>query len=76
MARILDETDGFVKIVSDARTKKILGASLIGPRATELIATLTFALQTHSDITDLKATMFGHPTISESIVDSLRNYGV
>jgi len=73
MARIMDETDGFVKIVSDAQTDRVLGAALVGPRATELIAVLTVALAQGLSVADLKKVIFAHPTVSEAIAEALRS---
>ncbi len=72
MARILDETDGFIKILSDKITGHILGASIIGPRATELIGILTLAIQSRLKISELKGTVFSHPTLSEGIASALK----
>ncbi len=67
MARILDETEGFIKIVSDKETDQILGASIIGPRATELIGILTVVIQSHQKASHLRDTVLPHPTLSEGI---------
>lgn len=72
MARILDETEGFIKIISDKKTDQILGASIIGPRATELIGILTLARSTRLKISQIQDTIFAHPTLSESIADALK----
>lgn len=72
MARILQETDGFIKIVSDRKTGGVLGASIIGPRATELIAVLTLAISSRLKISQIRSTIFAHPTLSESIYEALK----
>ncbi len=72
MARILDETDGFIKIISDNKTDEILGASIIGPRATELIGILTVAVQSRLLATQLKDTILAHPTLSEAVTYALK----
>jgi len=72
MARILDETEGFVKIISDKQSEQILGASIIGPRATELIGILTLSLQSHLKISQIRDTIFAHPTLSESINEAVK----
>jgi dihydrolipoamide dehydrogenase len=72
MARILDETEGFVKIISDKQSEQILGASIIGPRATELIGILTLSLQSHLKISQIRDTIFSHPTLSESISEAVK----
>lgn len=71
-ARILDETDGFLKIISDKKTGQILGAAIIGPRATELIGILTLAVSSQLKISQVQDTIFAHPTMSESINDALK----
>ena len=72
MARIADETEGFLKIVSDKKTGGILGASIIGPRASELISTLTLAASNRLKISQLRDTIFSHPTFSEAIGEALK----
>ncbi|MDD5155898.1 MAG: dihydrolipoyl dehydrogenase [Candidatus Omnitrophica bacterium] len=72
MARIMDEGEGFIKIISDKSTGRISGASVIGPRATELIATLTLALSARLTVSQVSKAVFAHPTISESIGEALR----
>lgn len=72
MARILDETEGFIKIISDKRRREVLGASVIGPHASELIGILTLAISTHLKISQIQNTIFAHPTLAESISDALK----
>ena len=72
MARILGETEGFIKIISDNKTGVVLGAAIIGPRATELIGILTLAIERRLNIKDLQETVFAHPTLSESITEALK----
>ncbi|MFH0791552.1 MAG: dihydrolipoyl dehydrogenase [Candidatus Omnitrophota bacterium] len=72
MARILDETEGFIKIISERDTNRIIGASIIGPHATELIAILTLAVSARLQTQQIKDTIFAHPTLSESIHEALK----
>ena len=72
MARILDETEGFIKIISDKKTDKVIGASIIGPRATELIGILTVAISAGLTVSQLRDTIFAHPTLSEAIGEALK----
>lgn len=72
MARILDEAEGFIKVISDKNTGQIIGASIIGPKATELIAILTVAVTSRLKVSQLKETVFAHPTISEGISEALK----
>jgi len=72
MARILDETEGFIKTISDKKTGEILGASIIGARATELIGILTLAIQSHLKVSQVADTILAHPTLSEGITSALK----
>lgn len=72
MARILDETDGFIKLIWDNKTGDILGASIIGPRATELIGILTLAVSARIKVSQIKETIFAHPTLSEGISEAIK----
>lgn len=77
MARILDETDGFIKIIFNNKTDEVIGASIIGPRATELIATLTQAVQLRLKGASLRELLLAHPSLSESISEAIeRGYGI
>ena len=73
MAQIIDETEGWVKIITDSASKQVLGASIIGPLATELIATLGVAISSHLSINEIKAMIFAHPTFAESLHETLKN---
>lgn len=70
------ERDGFVKLVFDARYGELLGAHIIGPEATELIAELTLAKSVEADYETIVKTIHAHPTLSESIMEAAANaYG-
>ncbi|MBN1913842.1 MAG: dihydrolipoyl dehydrogenase [Candidatus Omnitrophica bacterium] len=72
MARILDEAEGFIKVISQKGSDELLGASIIGPHATELIASFTLAIQSSFKLKDLKKIIFAHPSLSESITEALK----
>jgi dihydrolipoamide dehydrogenase len=72
-ARILEETEGFIKIISNKETDDIIGASIIGPGAIELMGIITLAIQTHLKLPQLQSTLFAHPTLSESIHEAVRD---
>lgn len=77
MARIMEEADGFVKVVADARRGNILGAHIIGPRATELIGIFALALAKKATLKDIGELVFPHPTVSETIIEAcLKGYGI
>ena len=65
------ETDGFVKTLYGAKHGELLGAHIVGPEATELIATLGVGIQAELTDEDIHATIFAHPTLSEAIHESM-----
>lgn len=66
-AQAENETEGMVKIIADANSNKILGAHILGPRATDLIAELTLAIQMGAKTEDLIDTIHAHPTLAEPV---------
>jgi dihydrolipoamide dehydrogenase len=66
-ARIANETEGFVKIVSEKKYDEILGVHMIGPRSTELVAEATLALRLECTVEELIRTIHAHPTMSEAV---------
>jgi dihydrolipoamide dehydrogenase len=71
-APILGMTDGFVKIVSEARHGELLGMHIIGPRATEMIAEAGVALATEATVEELHRAIHPHPTLSEAVPEAAR----
>jgi dihydrolipoamide dehydrogenase len=69
-AQAADETEGFVKLVFDAKYGELLGAHLIGSQATELIAELVMAKKLEATEEDIIHAMHPHPTFSESIMEA------
>ncbi len=66
-ARAIGETDGFVKLIIAEPHGEILGAHIIGPEATEMIAELGLAMTLEATYEEIEATIHAHPTLSESI---------
>jgi len=66
-ARATGETGGFVKLLASRQTDRILGAHLIGPHCSELVAELVVAMELGGSIEDLCMTVFAHPSLSESV---------
>lgn len=64
------DSEGFVKVVTDAKTGEILGASIIGAEATELIAEYTLAMQLEACVEDIHHTIHAHPTLSEALMEA------
>ena len=63
---------GFVKIVIEIGTDKILGTQIIGPRATELINEIALAMRGHQNAHTLADSLHAHPTFAESLVEAAR----
>ncbi len=66
-ARAIGETDGFVKLIIAEPHGEILGAHIIGPEATEMIAELGLAITLEATYEEIEATIHAHPTLSESV---------
>ncbi|MEM7582890.1 MAG: dihydrolipoyl dehydrogenase [Acidobacteriota bacterium] len=69
-AAILRHTEGFVKIVREAKYDEVLGVHIIGAHATDLIAEACVALQIESTTEELFRTMHAHPTMSEAVMEA------
>lgn len=61
------DTDGFVKVIADEETDRILGASVIGPSAGDLCQQLVVAMEFGSSAEDVGMMVFSHPTLSEAV---------
>ena len=61
------ETDGFVKIVRDKKYSELLGAHIVGPHATELIAEFVVGRQLETTVEEMDRAMHPHPTLSEAV---------
>jgi dihydrolipoamide dehydrogenase len=66
-ARCIGEVDGFVKVLADAKTDRVLGVHIIGPRAGDLIAEAVDAMEFGASSEDIARTTHGHPTLSEAL---------
>jgi dihydrolipoamide dehydrogenase len=69
-ARAMGDTDGFVKILSDKETDRLLGAHIIGPDAGTLIAELTTAIEFGASAEDVARICHAHPTLSEAVKEA------
>ena len=61
------ETEGVVKILSDADSDQILGAHVVGPSAADLVQQIVIAIEMAASTEDLQLMVFGHPTMSEAV---------
>ncbi|HRY28433.1 MAG TPA: dihydrolipoyl dehydrogenase [Elusimicrobiota bacterium] len=66
-----DEATGFLQLISDKNTGRILGAQIVGPHATELIHLVSVALRAKLTTDQLRSVVFAHPTLSESLRGAL-----
>ena len=69
-AKAIDDTEGFVKILADEKTDKVLGAHLIGPHAGELISEIGIAMEFGASSEDIARTCHAHPTFSEAVKEA------
>ncbi len=69
-ARCLDATDGLVKILADAKTDRLLGVHIVGPRAGDLIAEAVAAIEFGASSEDITHLTHAHPTLSEVVKEA------
>jgi dihydrolipoamide dehydrogenase len=69
-ARAMEEREGQVKIIADARTDRILGAHILGPRASDLIAELATAMEMGASAEDVARSVHAHPTLPEAVKEA------
>ncbi len=69
-AKAIDDSEGFVKILADEKTDKVLGAHIIGPHAGELIAEIGVAMEFGASSEDIARTCHAHPTFSEAVKEA------
>jgi dihydrolipoamide dehydrogenase len=71
-AKALDETEGTVKILSDAKTDRVLGIHIFGPRASDMIAEAVTTMAFKGSAEDVARIVHGHPTLSEAMGEAAR----
>ncbi len=69
-AKAIDDVEGFVKILADEHTDKVLGVHIIGPHAGELIAEIGIAMEFGASSEDIARTCHAHPTFSEAVKEA------
>ncbi len=69
-AKAIDVTEGFVKILTDSKTDRVLGAHIIGQHAGEMIAEISLAMEFGASSEDIARTCHAHPTFSEAIKEA------
>jgi len=71
-ALTLSEREGFVRLVADAETDFVLGAQIVGPEASELIAEVGLAIEMGARLEDIAGTVHTHPTLSEAVQEAAK----
>ncbi|MFH1132346.1 MAG: dihydrolipoyl dehydrogenase [Pseudomonadota bacterium] len=69
-AKTMGETEGMVKLLADAKTDRLIGAHILGPRASDMIAQLVTALGFSATAEALASTCFAHPSLSEAVKEA------
>lgn len=69
-AKALNQTDGFVKILADKETDRVLGVHIIGPRAGDLIAEAAVAIEFGASSEDIARSSHAHPTLAEVVKEA------
>ena len=69
-AMAMNETDGFVKIVADKKTKQVLGVHIVGPEASNIISEAALSLEMAAFLDDIALTIHPHPTLGESLMEA------
>ncbi len=64
-AKAMGSTDGFVKIIADEKTDRVLGVHIVGPRASDVLAEAVVAMEFGASSEDIARSFHGHPTLSE-----------
>jgi len=69
-ARTMGDTDGFVKIIRDKRYGELLGAHIVGPHASEMIAEFIVGRHLETTVEEMEKAMHPHPTLSEAVAEA------
>jgi len=69
-AKSIDETDGVVKIVGDAKTDRLLGVQVLAPHASDMIAECVMAMEMAASVEDVARTNHAHPTLPEAVKEA------
>jgi dihydrolipoamide dehydrogenase len=71
-AKTMDEPEGFVKILTDAKTDRVLGVHIFGPRASDMIAEAVMLMEYKGSAEDVARIIHAHPTLSESFAEAAK----
>lgn len=65
-----NNVNGFIRLISDPKDQVIVGAQLVGDNVSELLSTITLAIESGLTLEDISLTIFPHPSVSEAIMDA------
>jgi dihydrolipoamide dehydrogenase len=69
-AKTMDESEGLVKVIADAKTDRVLGVHIVGPRASDLIPEAVSVMEFGGSAEDIARTCHAHPTLSEAVKEA------
>ena len=72
-AMAIDETAGFVKVIIDAKDERVLGVSIVGPEASDLISEAALAIEMGAYAPDIGLTIHPHPTLGEAVMEAAKH---
>jgi len=72
-AMAIDETNGFVKVITDAKDARVLGIHIVGPEASDLISEGALAIEMGAFAEDISLTVHPHPTLGEALMEAAKH---
>jgi dihydrolipoamide dehydrogenase len=69
-ARGMDETEGFVKVIADAKTDRVVGVHILCAHASDMIAEAVVAMEFHASSEDIARSFHAHPTLPEALKEA------
>jgi dihydrolipoyl dehydrogenase len=72
-AMAIDEMKGFVKVIADAEDERVLGVSIVGPEASDLISEAALAIEMGAYVPDVALTIHPHPTLGEAVMEAAKH---
>jgi dihydrolipoamide dehydrogenase len=72
-AMAIDETGGFVKVLTDKKDNRVLGIHIVGPEASDLISEGALAIEMGAYAEDLSLTIHPHPTLGEAVMEASKH---
>ena len=67
-----NETDGFIKVIADAADNRILGVTICGPHASDLISECVLAVEMDCELMDVALSIHPHPTLGEGVMEAAK----